>query len=201
MHMEFFGKVKIKLRVKNLLYSILFLFLVCGVALLIVYTGFSSEVEWRLGVRGSNSGIPVPNWALSVLFLILGIFLLVACIRYFCSFVKDTEYNKMLKEVEKIGNTNEIGLLLASIKKSPYPKSGDLRYCERLLYYAKGTDVKIVSPLSIGNIQTEIVGSNWGEDHYVCVCHGAEILKIRVSEKKVLDLRDDMRRVLMGLVQ
>ena len=192
--MEFFKKIKSKLKIKNLIWTILFIVLATLFCVLAISNGFSSEMQWQIGVRGSNSGIPVPNWLISCFFLLMVAIFAVSAFMFLKSFIKDTEYNKMLSVVEELGSIESIGAMLSSMDKSKYAKGGDLRFNERILFYMKGTDVTVVSPTSIRGIRTEIVGNKGSETNYVCVYYGKDVLKIKTSEKNVLLLLEEMRR-------
>ena len=191
--MEFFDKIKRKLKVKNLIWTILFLVLACIFGFMAVSNGFSSDMEWQIGLRGTSGGIPIPNWLLSCFFLLLVVIFLVSSFSFFRSFVNNTEFNKMLCVVEEIGNVEAIGSMLASMEKSKYTKGGDLRFNERIIFYMKGTDVTVVNPITIRTIKTEIVRSKSSEENYVCVCYGSNVLKIRTSKKNVLLLLEELR--------
>lgn len=192
--MEFFNKIKSKLKVKNLIWTIVFIALACLFGIIAFSNGFSSEMQWQIGVRGSNSGIPVPNWLISCFLLLMCIIFLGSAFLFLKSLIKDTEYNKMLKVVESMGNADDIGSMLASMNKNKYAKGGDLRFNERILFYMKGTDVTVISPTSIRGIKTEIVGNKGSETNFVCVFYENGVLKIRTSEKNVLLLLEEMRK-------
>ncbi len=192
--MEFFNKIKSKLKVKNLIWTVVFVALACLLGFIAISNGFSTEMQWQIAVRGSNSGIPVPNWLISCFLLLLcGIFLTSAFF-FLRSFIKDSEYKKMLQVVASMGDVEVIGSTLASMAKNKYAKGGDLRFDERIIFYMKGTDVTVVPPASILGIRTEIVGNKGSETNFVCVYYGKDVLKIKTSEKNVLLLLEEMRK-------
>ena len=192
--MEFFKKIKLKLKVKNLIWSMVFIALACLFGFMAVSNGFSSEMQWQIGLRGSNSGIPVPNWLISCFFVLMSIVFLGSAILFLKSFIKNTEFNKMLHVVESMGNAEEVGTMLASMDKNKYAKGGDLRFNKSIIFYMKGSDVTVVPPATIRGIKTEIVGNKNSETNFVCVYYGKDVLKIKTSEKNVLLLLDEMRK-------
>lgn len=192
--MEFFSKIKSKLRVKNLLLGLLYLAIACAMMYFAITNGFSSEVQWQFGVRGSDVGIPLPNWVVSgLLVLVAAIFAFVSfgCIK---SFIKSTEYNKMLDSVRKIGEVDAVGAMIASMSKNPYTKGCDLRFNQNLLFCLQGTDVTVLAAADIKGIKAEVTKSGNAETHFLCVYHAAGVLKIRSSKKKILPLLDEMRK-------
>lgn len=192
--MEFFNKIKSKLKVKNIIWTVLFIALACLFGFMAISNGFSSEMQWQIGVRGSNSGIPVPNWLISCFFVLMCIIFLGSAFLFLKSFIKNTEFNKMLHVVESMGNAEAIGTMLASMDKNKYAKGGDLRYNESIIFYMKGTDVTVIPPATIRGIRTEIVGNKGSEMNFVCVYYGKDVLKIKTSEKNVLLLLEEMRK-------
>lgn len=192
--MDFFDKIKAKLKVKNLMCTILFIALACLFGLIAFSNGFSSELQWRFGIRGTNGGIPIPNWLVSCFLLLLSCIFLLSAVMFLKSFVKNTEFNKMMQVVTGLGNAEVIGSMLASMPKSKYAKGGDLRFNENIIFYLKGTDVTVVPLAYIRGIKTEIVGNKNSETNYVCVFYGNDVLKIKTSEKTVLPLLEEMRK-------
>lgn len=192
--MEFFNKIKSKLKVKNLIWTIAFIALACLFGIIAFSNGFSSELQWQIGVRGSNSGIPVPNWLISCFLLLMCIIFLGSAFLFLKSFIKNTEFNKMLHVVESMGNAEAIGTMLASMDKNKYAKGGDLRFNESIIFYMNGTEVTVIPPATIRGIKTEIVCNKGSETNFVCVYYGKDVLKIKTSEKNVLLLLEEMRK-------
>lgn len=192
--MEFFNKIKSKLKVKNLIWTIAFIALACLFGFIAISNGFSSEMQWQIGVRGSNSGIPVPNWLISCFLLLMCLIFAGSAFLFLKSFIKNTEFNKMLQVVESLGNAEAIGIMLASMEKNKNAKGGDLRFNENIIFYMKGTEVTVVPPATIRGIRTEIVGNKGSETNFVCVYYGRDVLKIKTSAKTVLPLLEEMRR-------
>lgn len=192
--MDFFNKIKSKLKVKNLIWTIVFVALACLFGIIAFSNGFSSDMQWQIGVRGSNNGIPVPNWLISCFLLLMCIIFIGSAFLFLKSFIKNTEFNKMIHVVESMGNAEAIGTMLASMDKNKYAKGGDLRYNESIIFYMKGTDVTVISPATIRGIRTEIVGNKGSETNFVCVYYGKDVLKIKTSEKNVLLLLEEMRK-------
>lgn len=193
--MDFFNKLRVKLKIKNLIRASLFLVLAVLFSYIAVSNGFSSETGWRIGIRGTGGGIPVPNWLISCFLLSLGLIFVVSMFLFLVSFVKDTEYKKMLQNVHAIGDANLIGTMIAAMKKSTYTKGGDLRFNEQLVFYMEGTDVAVIPSVSIRDIRAEIVSRKNAEENYVCIYHENDVLKIRTSEKHVLLLLGEMKSI------
>lgn len=191
--MEFFNKVKLKLKVKNFTCTIVFTALACFFGILAISNGFSSDMQWQIGFRASSIGIPLPNWLVSCFSLLMCVIFLVSAYFYLKSFINDTEYKKMLHVVESMGNVETIGTMLASMNKNKYAKGGDLRFNESIIFYMKGTVVTVVAPATICGIKTEIVGNKGAETNFVCVYYGKDVLKIKTSKKNVLLLLEEMR--------
>lgn len=193
--MVFFNKLRVKLKIKNLIRTILFIALAALFSWIAISNGFSYETGWRIGIRGIGGGIPVPNWLISCFLLLLGLLFVVSAFAFLVSFVKDTEYKKMLQNVCAIGDANVIGTMIAAMKKSTYTKGGDLRFNECLVFYMKGTDVAVIPSVNIQDVRTEIVSRKNSEENYVCIYHENDVLKIRTSEKNVLLLLEEMKRI------
>ena len=191
--MEFFNKVKSKLKVKNFIWTMLFIAMACLFGFMAILNGFSSEMQWQVGIRGSSGGIPVPDWMISCLYILLCTVFLGTAVAFLTSFLKNTEFNKILRTVESMGNVETIGNMLASMEKNKYAKGGNLRFNENIIFYMKGTEVTVIPPATIRGIKTEIVGSRYSETNFVCVYYGNDVLKIKTSEKHVLLLLEEMR--------
>lgn len=196
---DFFNKIKAKLKLKHLLWAIIFTLLAGLMVWLIISNGFSSDKDFQIGLRGFDFGIPIPNWLISCAFILMCLGFLYGVFDNIREFIKNTEFNKLICDAKAIGDINAIGELLSSLEKSKYNKGGDLRYNSQVVYYLKGTEVTIFSPLSIKNITTEIIKVKNTEENYVCVNYGRDVLKIKTSERNVLLLAEDMKRTLAVL--
>lgn len=191
--MEFFNKIKAKITAKKLLMVLLFLVFAVAFVLIAVSNGFSSDMDYAIGVRGSSAGIPVPNWLLSVGALLLAALFFVCFVTSSLSVFKNEEYKEFLRQVRNLGDVQTVGATVAAMPKCPYAKGGDLRYDAGLLFCAQGTDVGIVSAAQICRISTEATGSK--SDHLVCVHSAAGVLKIKVKAKYALPFLEDLKRL------
>ena len=154
--MEFFNGIKWKLKLNNVLWMLISLAVITLFGLGIISNGFSSEVGWRIGIKGSDTGIPVPNWLISVGFIIIALIFVYLFLTSLKSFIKNTEFTKFIKSIERIGDVEQIGNMLSALPKSPYVKGGDLRYNNQLLFYMKGSDCKIIKTSEIKLITPQI---------------------------------------------
>ncbi len=191
--MDFFKKVKTKIKIKNFLLAAALIALACLSGFIAIMNGFSAETEWQIGIRGSRSGIPVPNWLISCIILLMCGLFLVSGIHCLIAFIKDPMYKKMLLAVAEIGDAEAVGVALAAMKKNKYAKGGDLRFDQRIIFYMSGTTVTVIPPASIRGFRTEIVAGKRTETNYVCVFYGNEVLKIRTSAKNAVPLLEQMR--------
>ncbi len=192
--MEFFDKLKSKLRRKNLLGALLCLLLSIGFAVGAFSIGFTSELEWQIGPRYSQSGIPVPNWLLAGLVALVAVFCFCVTIGQLHSLIMDSEYEKMMKKVQVLGDAKVIDSLIASMPKSKLAKGADLRFNAQILFCRQGTNVTVLASSEILAVRTEIVGARGSETNYVCVYYNGGILKIRTGKKTVLVLLEELRR-------
>lgn len=196
--MEFFNKVRVKLKVRNLIWTFAFAVLTCLFGYRAILRGFPSG---QTGVNQSNRGIPVPNWLrMGVFLLMCGIFF-VSAFFFLKSAIQDTEYKKMLQAVASMGDVAAIGATLAAMAKSNYPKSGDLRFDERIIFYLDGTNVTVIPPASIREIKTGKKAGEYHEKNYVCVYYGNDILKIKTSIQNTLPLLEEMRKTFAANLQ
>lgn len=192
--MEFFEKVRARLRVRNIFYVVLFLLLAALFVSVVIFTGFSSEATIQFSLGGSGRGIPIPNWVISCMSSLMTFFMILAIVNTVKSIAKDTEYNVFLNNVFMIGDTEKIGSMLSSIEKSKLVKSGELRFNEQILFYMEGTNATIVSGRSIRDIRAESVAGKYSETHFISVYYNDKVLKIQAKEQKILPLLDEMRR-------
>lgn len=191
--MEFFIRIRSKLRAKNLLWTVVFFAVGCSFAWVAITNGFSSEAGWRYGVVGSQHGIPVSNWVVSALMVLMTLIFGWLAISHFRSFLRNEEYQKLLAAAEALGNPEQIGQALAALPKCPYTKGGDLRYNGDFLFYMKDTKVYLQSTASIQDIRTRIASINRREENYVCIHCEYQALEIKTSEKNVIALLEDLK--------
>lgn len=193
--MEFFSKIKFKLQMKNLLWTILFLVLTCIVIGIVVSTGFSWEVESGIGIRGFNFSIPIPNFIQSCFFSLFGVLLFIGVFVNVKALFHNPVFHQLIESAERLGNVDAIGNMLATIEKCPYNKGGELRYNDQIFFYLKDTMVALIPISVIDGIRIEKTKSvNNTEEFYVCVVYYNEILKITVDKKSLIPLAEDLQR-------
>ena len=108
----FFQRLKRKLRTRNLLFGLLFLVMSALFAAVAISNGFSSEASWKLGPRHSDVGIPVANWVVSCVMLVLCALLLGACISSVKEAFAQKTYKKVLDTVRQIGDPATVEQML-----------------------------------------------------------------------------------------
>ncbi len=190
--MNFFNSIKMKMALKNSLWSILMLAMAVLIMCNAFSTGFSSDTDWAIGVRGSSGGIPIPNWVLSVLSIIVSVLMAFGSVMFFKNAVNSSEYKALLETVGAIGDVNVIGDILASLPKSSFNKGGELRYNPQLLFYMKGTDAVVIRTVDIKKIEPTIKRVNNSEEYYVTVITAARTVSIKTSKKNVTALAQDI---------
>ena len=192
--MDFFNKLKNKLRFKESLLIPLFLLFISLMVALVINTGFSSEILFHLTVRGASSGIPIPNWLISCFGIIMSVFILVAIISTIKSIKECKDYKKIIAVAESIGGVEAVGTTIAALEKSKLTKGGDLRYNQNLLFYSTAFSANLIPASNIRRIGSRIERSNYGESVYVCVVHSNGELSISSNKKKALLLIEDLRK-------
>ena len=187
----FFQSVKKKIATKNILWSLLSVLLCVGAVALTISNGFSSETGWQVGPRGTNVGIPIPNWAVSCLYLILTAvfaYLFVYCMK---DVITAGTYNKLLDAARAIGDVEQIDRLLTQTPKSDLAK-GELRYNSTVLFYSKGTEVTLLAPKDIVTIQPIKREGKQTEYFVEITAKDGTILRIDTREKNLLCLANDI---------
>lgn len=187
----FFQSVKKQLRTRNILWALLCVVLCVGLVALAISNGFSSETGWKLGPRGTNVGIPISNWVVSVFFLAMtalfaGLF--VSCMK---EVIKNTTYEKLLTAAQAIGDVDTIDQHLAQTPKSGLAK-GELRYNSTVLFYRSGTEATL---LSMADLVTAVPIQQQGKQtEYFVEIAGKEgtVLKIATRKKDVHALAKDI---------
>ena len=192
--MDFFNKIKSKIRTKNFIWAIVFMAVAIIFVIFAVSNGFSSDMQWKVGIRGSRNGIPVSNWMVSCFDLFCSaVFIFISCF-FLKSFIRNPEYEKMLSAVKEIGDINAIGTMLSEMPKSAFVKGADLRFNDKIFFYMKSTDVTVVAPYKIKHIGTKIERYNNSVSTFICVYYENQILKINIKEKNAMLLLEEMRK-------
>lgn len=192
--MEFFNKIKLKLKTKNIIWTIILAAIGALGLFVAISNGFSSEIQWQIGFRGSRNGIPLPNWLVSCFLILVFIGCILGAFSFLHSFIKNTEFNKMIDSIKSIGDVETIGKMLSSMDKNKYAKGGDLRFNESIIFYMKSTDVTAISTAAVREITTEFIGEKkHSQENFVCVYYENGVIKIHTSEKNVLPLLEEMR--------
>ena len=190
--MEFFNKIKIKLKVRNLISAIVFFaFTSLFASIGILSLNFSSYFDVRIPIVDID--ILIPYWVVSFLLILISIIPLWIMCPYLKSFFTNTEFNEMIQKVKEIGDAEGIGTMLSSISKSPYAK-GDLRFNEKIIFYMISTKITIVPAVNIRNIQAEIRQTEDSQETYIAVYHQNGKSEIITKEKKVFPLLEEMKR-------
>ncbi|MBQ1186849.1 MAG: hypothetical protein IIX54_04090 [Clostridia bacterium] len=187
----FFNYVKNKIRNKNILWSIISIVVMFVAVLLAISNGFSSETEWKYGFRFSDTGIPIPNWVISCLFIIIALIFLGLLISSVKDLFTNTTYNKIIKAAQEIGDISFIDQTLQNLQKNNLAKGGDLRYNNFLFFYMKGTEVFLFPTKSINSIQP-IKETGKNTECYVNVRSATENVKIYTKELNLVPLANDI---------
>jgi len=195
--MEFFGKIKTKIRVQSGLLSLLFIALAALFIFLGFMNGFSTEATMQIGPRGTDVGIPIPDWLLSSIFILLGGFFAFTAVTTLISAFKDKDYNKLIDQVKTVGDVAAVGNKLAGMEKNPFAK-GDLRCDPTVLFYMKGTDANVVNPAHIKAIRPEAQKVKNEVTYYVVIYCDNTKVSIKATKKTVEFLAQDIVARLSG---
>ena len=187
----FFDSLKKKIRNKNILWSIISIGVMIVMLFLAISNGFSSETEWKYGFRFSDIGIPVPNWVISCLFILIALIFLGLLISSIKDIFTNASYNKIIKAAGEIGELSFVEQTLENLKKSTLAKGGDLRYNNFLFFYMKGTEVFLFPTKSINSIQP-IKKTGKNTEFYVEIHCQKEVVKIATKEANLLPLANDI---------
>ena len=158
---------------------------------LAVSNGFSSETGWQYGPRFSDSGIPIPNWVISCVFIIIALIFLGMLISSIKDIFTNANYNNVIQVAKEIGEISFIEQTLENLEKSNLTKGGDLRYNKLLFFYMKGTEVFLFPTKSINSIQpVKKTGKN--TEFYVEIHCQKKSVKIATKEVNLLPLANDI---------
>ena len=186
--MEFFGRIKTKLKIKNLMWAAAFAILCISAIALAVSTGFSSDTDMQIGLRGFAGGLPIPNWLFSLFLIALSLLFMLGAFSSIKSFFRNKEYTALINSAADIGELDVVGKLLDSMGKSPYAK-GDLRCNQRILFYMFGTEITILKTGTINKLQKRVKQTRSGKEYTVSLYYeDAKTLDIRTTKKHIDEL-------------
>lgn len=187
----FFETMKKEIRKSNIILLLIALAFLCAFAVATVFTGFSSEKEYQIGFRYTKLGIPIPNWLLSVIFILICLACVYRLVLLLKDIVKNTTYNETIAKAEKLGNIEVIDSILGSLPKNEHTKGGDLIFNDMLFFYRNGTDITLAATNQIMSVVPNIQKGR-EQAIYVQVQFPDETLKINAREKDVLTLAEEI---------
>lgn len=187
----FFNSVKKKIRNKNILWSVLSIVGIIVSVCLAISNGFSLDTGWKFGFRFSDIGIPIPNWVVSCLFILLGLIFFRVLISSMKDVFANTNYNKMIRAAQGIGDVSFVEQTIENLQKNNLAKGGELRYNNLLLFYMKGTEVFLIPVKNIKSIQpVKMTGKN--AEYYVEIHCQGENIRIETKEANLIPLANDI---------
>lgn len=188
----FFEQAKRRIKtghIKNatiaLLFSALFGFIVLS-------TGFSADMEWQIGLRYSDLGIPLPNWLISTVALLFCVGIFVFFIASIRGFLVCQEYDNLLAAAETIGNIQAVGQHLQTLPASTLNKKGELRFDKDIFFYQKGEEVWLFPTKSISNIRPVQKNRKTASEYYVEISGPGKSVEIVTKKKNALPLANEL---------
>lgn len=188
--MTFFNSVKRKINMRNIFSAIIYLIIVCVVIWEVFCIGFSNDINWKFMIGAI--GVPVPDWFVCGICIVVGTVCLFKCLKFIKLIIRNSEFNSLMVSVKKIGNADDIGDLLLSLPKNPYTKGGELKYNNQVLFYIKGTYVKIINPAFIKSIHPEY---SYNDGYNVGLLFENDSLKIKTNKKSIMLLAEDISKL------
>ena len=192
--MEFFKRIRSKLKIRNLIWAVVSLFVI-GLFVFSIVLDIKSGNGHSVRLFSTKIGIPV--W-LEVFFWILVIlFFVILFITSIKSFLRDTEYNELLKTAESFGSIEHLGETLSEISPSPYAK-GELRCNSAYLFYRIGSDVYLIDTRSITAIDHKVHRNmkRTVSTYYVCVKTVTSEIKIKVKRRNIEKLENEIMQTI-----
>lgn len=186
--MEFFDKIKSKLKFRDLFLTIISAILMIFFIVLSIMNGFSSDTI-----------LFIPKWFISCIFLFAMVVVLIYGLLSLRSYIKGVRFNKILKVVSEIGDIDDIGKMLGSMKKSKYVKRGTLKFNEKIVFYMGRLNVIIIPAEKIRSIKAEIEGGKKGDDSHIRIVYGLNSLKIRTGKENNIALLKEMKETFKEL--
>ena len=188
--MTFFNSVKIKIKMRNIFSAIIYLIIVCVGIWEVFCIGFSNDLNWEFMIGAIE--VPVPDWFVCGICIVVGTVCLFKCLKFIKLIIRNSEFNSLMVSVNKIGNADDIGDLLLSLPKNPYTKGGELKYNNQVLFYIKGTYVKIINPAFIKSIHPEY---SYNDGYNVGLLFENDSLKIKTNKKSIMLLAEDISKL------
>lgn len=157
-----------------------------------INTGFSSDKNTKIVLRGTEAGIAVSDSFLSIFLIIMGIAVLIGAF-YFIKAGKDNKnYNLFVKNLKEIGDINVITEALLKTEKSKYAKKCELRYNNQVIFLLKGTDITIINPKSVSYIKAQMIRDKNGIRPYVSIYYCNKVIHIETRRNKNAELCNDI---------
>ena len=175
--MAFFEKVKRKIRKNHLISILLALLFGSGSITAAVFNGFSNEVEWRIAF------IPAPNWLVSGILILIGLFAAFHFFKSIIAVVKLPGYHALMETAEKLGNVAAIGERLDAIEQSPFVKEM-LKVDDMYFFYLNDTDPILIPTSRIRSIQP-VQESGRGRSFHVTVLYDDQCVNINTADKNL----------------
>lgn len=198
--MDFFEKYKKKMARNNILFAILTLLLAGFFGVFAVYFicdgGLSLEADYAISVKGSRSGIPVPNIVLLIMLLGLTAGLLFAVIALVKKAITTPQYAEFITSVEKIAPAALVGEQLSTIPKSKLAK-GDLRFNERFFFYSAGDEILLLQTKDIRNIRPICTEGKYTY-YYVMINSSTEDVRIKTTKNYALPLAQSIQKAVIS---
>ena len=182
----FFEGIKTKIRNKNIIRAIVGVLGVLIATWFAAMNGFSSESEWKFGIKFSDLGIPIPNWLVSCIIIVVGLIFLFLLVLSLKDLISNENYNKMLTDAKNIGELQFVENVLQNTPKSNLAK-GELRCNNLLVFYMDGTDISLFPTKWITGIRPLKSGDKSGSC-YVEIQYQGGSVKIETKEADLVPL-------------
>lgn len=188
--MEFFEQYKKKLISQNIFLSVLFVLVSAGFLVGTICfasdDGFSLKTDYAVGVRGTRSGIPVPNVVLLLLLMAMTALMIYCAINAVRNVIKNPVYNKFIANVEKMAPVQLVGEQLSAMPKNKLAK-GDLRFDDKYFFYAAGDAMHLLWTHDIVQIRPVCQQGKY-ENYYVYINTKAEQIRLMTTKKHYMEL-------------
>lgn len=186
--MPFFEKIRKKLRSRNVIWMIVSILMMSWFGAGIAICVFYNDIDFKIFSFGTDFGIPVPKWLLSLGFVfmiaVFG-FIFVGSLK---SALKNTEYQALLESAQELGNIESVGEMLSDLPKNPLTKGGDLRFNDKFLFYLKDTDVFLIGTDTIISVNPVKKRVKSRLEFYVEILSENKRIRISVKEKNMVPL-------------
>ena len=162
--MDFFNALNKKIKKKRML----------GVLSMVAFTVFYS-----IFAIGYASSLGKFTFALFII-LVACVVGLVASISLYRN---DEIYRELIRKANKISTAEEVGAMLATMPKSCY-SSCDLRYNDKLIFYAADDQASIISPSDLVSFSTGSFSCRGNKTYYVYARTKTSTISIRTYSKE-----------------